>query len=129
MRGTRPAVGRRPTSEQKLEGSRMLPPKSLPVPSHTWPAASAAAVPPEEPPGVKRVFHGLRVTPNTALSVWPPAANSGMFDLPTTSAPHASRRCTTMSDCAEMRSAKIVDPIVHRTPATSTLSFTAIGRP
>src|ERR1044072_4416751 len=104
MRGTRPAVGLKPTSEQKLAGSRMLPPKSLPVPSHIWPAASAAAVPPEEPPGVKRVFHGFRVTPNTSLYVLPPAANSGVFVFLTMSAPHDSRRCTTMSDSCDTRS-------------------------
>src|SRR3954451_12044186 len=129
MRGTRPAVGRKPTSEQKLEGSRMLPPKSFPVPSQTWPDARAAAVPPEEPPGVKRVFHGLRVKPNTSLYVLPPAANSGMFDFPMTSAPQASKRCTAISDVGDMRSAKIVEPIVQRTPSTSTLSLTAIGSP
>ena len=115
--------------EQKLAGNRMLPPKSFPVPNHIWPAARAAAVPPEEPPGVKRVFHGLRVTPNTSLYVLPPAANSGMFDFPMTSAPHASRRCTTMSDSGDTRSAKIVEPIVQRTPSTLTLSLTAIGSP
>jgi len=87
------------------------------------------AVPPEEPPGVKRVFHGLRVTPNTSLYVLPPAANSGIFVLPTTSAPRASRRCTTMSDSGDTRSAKIVEPIVQRTPSTWTLSLTAIGSP
>jgi hypothetical protein len=83
----------------------MLPPKSLPVASHTCPAASAAADPPEDPLEVVRVSHGLRVAPKTSLNVLPPAANSGRFDLPMTMAPLASRRSTTTSEAGAMRSA------------------------
>src|SRR5690606_24739662 len=77
---TRPGLGRRPTTEQKLAGVRRLPPRSEPVASQTWPAASAAAEPPEDPPQVRSVFHGLRVSPNTSLKVLAPAPNSGVFD-------------------------------------------------
>ena len=67
---------------------------SVPVASHTWPTASATAEPPEEPPGVSAVFHGLWVWPKTSLKVWAPAANSGVFDFPSTTAPLSSRRST-----------------------------------
>ena len=40
---TRPGEGLSPTTEQKLAGWRKLPPKSVPVASHTWPAAKATA--------------------------------------------------------------------------------------
>jgi hypothetical protein len=41
------------------------------------PLATAAAEPPDEPAGLSAGFQGLRVAPNTALTVWAPAANSG----------------------------------------------------
>jgi hypothetical protein len=50
--GTRPGVGRRPTTLQKPAGLRSEPPMSLPSASGTSPAASAAAAPPEEPPAL-----------------------------------------------------------------------------
>ena len=83
-----------PTVEVKLAGLRIEPPWSLPVASHTWPAARAAADPPEEPPGVSAVFHGFVVVPKTSLKVCEPAPNSGVFDLAATKAPLASRRST-----------------------------------
>jgi hypothetical protein len=58
------------------------------------PVASATAAPPLEPPHVSAGFHGLRVTPNTALKVLPPAPNSGVLVLPTTMAPAALSRST-----------------------------------
>ena len=48
--GTRPGVGRRPTTLQNAAGLRSEPPMSLPSASGTNPAASAAAAPPEDPP-------------------------------------------------------------------------------
>src|SRR5207249_8689705 len=78
---TRPGLGRMPTTPQKPAGVRRLPPRSEPVASHTCPLASAAAEPPEEPPQVRVVSHGLRVSPNTSLKVLPPAPNSGVLDF------------------------------------------------
>ena len=76
---------------------RMEPPPSVAVASGTMPAASAAAEPPLEPPGVRSRFQGLRVGPKRSLSVkgtWP---NSGVFVLPTMIAPAAFRRATAAS--------------------------------
>jgi hypothetical protein len=56
LRETRPTVGRRPASAWCAEGARTEPPVSVPIPTTAKLAASAAAVPPEEPPVPKAVF-------------------------------------------------------------------------
>jgi hypothetical protein len=48
--GTRPTLGRSPTTLQKDAGLRSEPPMSLPSASGTMPLASAAAAPPLDPP-------------------------------------------------------------------------------
>lgn len=63
--GTRPCGGLNPYRPLKLAGMRMDPPMSLPVASVVSPAASAAPDPPDDPPVVKRRFHGLRMTPHS----------------------------------------------------------------
>ena len=63
--GTRPYGALNPTTPQKDDGIRMEPPMSEPLARYAVPAASAAPEPPEEPPGVKSGFHGLRVTPHS----------------------------------------------------------------
>jgi len=78
--------------------------------SQTSPEASATAEPPEEPAQVRSVFQGLRVTPNTSLKVWAPAPNSGVFDLPTITAPRASSRSTSKPERSGTWSAKIGEP-------------------
>ena len=47
---------------QKDAGWRIDPPVSVPSAAMHWPAATAAAEPPEEPPGTWSRFQGLRVT-------------------------------------------------------------------
>ena len=87
--GTRPKVGFRPTSPQKLAGMRIEPAPSEPSASGANPAATAAAPPPVDPPGVRVRSHGLRDSPNRALSVEPRQANSGRLVRPTKIAPAA----------------------------------------
>ena len=41
----------------------MDPPMSEPASKPVKPAASAAALPPDEPPGIRSKFHGLLVVP------------------------------------------------------------------
>ena len=62
--------------------------------SGTRPAATAAALPPLEPPVPRWGFQGLRVTPQVADSVKPKIASSGRLVLPTTIAPAPRSRCT-----------------------------------
>ena len=55
-------VGFKPTTPQQAAGCRIEPPVSVPnAPGH-WPEATAAAEPPDDPPGVRVRSHGLRVT-------------------------------------------------------------------
>ena len=68
---------------------------SVPSAIGTQPEATAAPAPPEEPPGVRAGFHGLRVMPHSGESVKPEVANSGVVVLPTMIAPAASSRSTT----------------------------------
>src|SRR6476661_505754 len=79
---TRPRWGLRPKSPQQALGMRIEPPPSPPIPTGTIPLATAAAVPPLEPPGVRVRSQGLRVRPREALSVYGNAPNSGIVVLP-----------------------------------------------
>ena len=58
-------------------------------------AASAAAAPPLLPPALRLRSYGLRVAPNTGLTVCEPAPNSGVFVLPRLIAPAPDIRSTT----------------------------------
>ena len=52
--------------------------------AHTaWPEATAAADPPDDPPGTVSRFHGLRTGPNAEFSFEEPIANSSQFVFPT----------------------------------------------
>ena len=61
--GTRKRLGLRPTTPQQDAGMRIEPPASLPCAIGTMPAATAAALPPEEPPVISAGSHGLRAGP------------------------------------------------------------------
>ena len=58
-----PQVDLWPYTLQNAAGLRMLPPMSLPKSMPVRPAATAAALPPDEPPGPRDVSHGLFVVP------------------------------------------------------------------
>jgi hypothetical protein len=94
--GMRPWLGFMPTSPEKAAGMRVDPPPSLAVPQGTRPAATAAAEPPDEPPGVRSRAHGLRVTPHAFVLVKFIVPNSGAAVLPIGTAPAARSRdrCT-----------------------------------
>ena len=73
---------------------RSEPPPSLPCATGSMPAATAAAEPPEEPPGVRSRSQGLWVGPLWRGSVVGRIPNSGMFVVPTTTKPASRRRRT-----------------------------------
>src|SRR5689334_24245793 len=79
--GTRPNEGLMPKRPVKAQGMRIEPPPSVPIASGPMPEATAAAAPPEEPPGVIFGFHGLRVMPVSGPSVTPFQPNSGVVVL------------------------------------------------
>src|SRR5690606_13658480 len=97
---------------------RTEPPPSDDVAIGANPAASAAAEPPLEPPGLRSVFHGLRVAPNSRLvvsAVWPKA---GVLVLPIGIAPAARSRATVVSsDSSTGASRYRIDPYVVAMPA------------
>ena len=61
--GVRARVGFRPKRPQQEAGMRIEPPPSLACASGTIPAATAAAAPPLEPPGVSAGSQGFLVGP------------------------------------------------------------------
>ena len=67
---------------------------SEPVHTGSMFVASAAADPPDEPPGLSVGSNGLPVAPHTKLREFAPAPNSGTLVLPTTIAPAARTRAT-----------------------------------
>ena len=76
-------------------GWRIEPPVSVPVAMGAMRAATAAADPPEEPPGTRRFAQGLRIGPKCEVSLDEPIANSSMLHLPSSTAPARSNCSTT----------------------------------
>ena len=114
---------------QKLAGMRIEPPPSLPVAMGHRYAATAAAAPPLDPPGVWSVFQGLRPGSPSRFSQVPTMPNSGTLVLPITTAPAAFTRSTTAESLSGIRSLNTSDPDVVRTPPVICVSLMGIGRP
>ncbi len=102
---------------------------SVPIASGTASAATAAADPPDEPPGTRVGSHGLRTGPKAELSFEEPIPNSSQLVFPTTTHPAAFSRATHVASSAATKPARILEPAVDGSPATFTLSFTASGTP
>src|ERR1035437_2347126 len=98
----------------------MDPPVSEPSATGANPAATAAAEPPEEPPGTRLVSWGFRVGPKAELSVDEPMANSSILVLPTMTAPASPNRVTTVASYGGRQPSRIRDEQVvlqrHRHP-------------
>src|SRR5690606_8240030 len=88
VRGTAPKVGLKPTTPQKAAGLSVEPPVCVPTASGTMPAATAAAEPEDEPPGVRLGSCGLRVGPGAMY------ASSAVTVLPRITAPACFKRAT-----------------------------------
>ncbi len=86
---TRPRLGLRPTSPQALAGIRIEPPPSPAWATGTMPDATAAALPPLEPPGERSRSQGLCAAPWASGSVVGSRPNSGVLALPTMTNPAA----------------------------------------
>src|SRR6185312_2747522 len=67
--GIRPYVVFRPGRPVNAAGMRIEPPPSPPVASVSRPPATAAADPPDEPPGVRAASHGFAVAPFSFVNV------------------------------------------------------------
>ncbi len=90
-------MGFSPTIPQSAAGWRIEPPVSVPIAQGALPAATEAAEPPDEPPGTRVRSHGLLTGPKPEFSFDEPIANSSMLVLPSTGAPAAMRRRTTVA--------------------------------
>lgn len=86
-----------PTVAVTAAGCRMEPPVSVPMASGAWYDASAAALPPPEPPGIRVRSQGLPVGPYALFSVEDPMANSSMLVLPRITTSAALRRLVTVA--------------------------------
>src|SRR5438552_5546980 len=93
------------------------------------PAATAAADPPEEPPGTQRTSCGFRVGPNALFSVDEPIANSSMFVLATINAPLARSLFTAVASNGLLYPARILEAQVVGSPSDAMLSLIATGTP
>src|SRR5688572_32575655 len=105
----------------------MEPPVSEPMEPQHMPAASAAALPPELPPGMRSVSHGLRVARNALFSVELPIANSSRLVFPMITAPAASSRRITVASYGARKFSSIFDEQVVVPHEVQRLSFTATG--
>src|SRR5688572_5102434 len=92
--GTRPKVGLMPNTPEKAPGMRIEPPPSPETAIGAMPVATDTAAPPEEPPAALAGFHGLRVMPDSGLSVTPFQPNSGVVVLPKNTEPFSRSRAT-----------------------------------
>src|SRR5688572_13768860 len=118
-----------PTTPQHAAGWRIDPPVSDPMASCEKPAATAAALPPLLPPGTRDGSCGLRVGPKALFSVELPMANSSRLVLPTTTAPAATRRSTTVASYGGRHPSRIFELHVVGTPRVHMLSLRATGTP
>src|SRR5437868_7489484 len=109
---------------------RIEPPPSVPRASGQKRAANAADDPPEEPPGVFSLFHGLRVTPVSGESVVPFQPNSGVVVLPISTAPASRRRATLgASSCHGPVASMVFEPRRVGQPLVRRMSLIATGTP
>src|ERR1700742_4554612 len=126
---TRPKLTLNPNKPEYAAGIRIEPPPSLPVEIGILPDAPAAADPPDEPPGVRSGFHGLRVTPCRYVRVQLTDPNSGDVVSPTNTAPAARRRAVSVASLVAMSCSKTFDACVSGQPLTCASSFTPMGTP
>src|SRR6185295_19893702 len=101
QREQRPSVGLIPQIPANAAGWRIEPPVSVPVAPGASRAATAAAEPPDDPPGVSATLlpslrHGLITGPQALVSFDEPIANSSMFSLPSIPAPALRRLADTV---------------------------------
>src|SRR5690348_9775153 len=110
-------------------GWRIEPPVSVPIAHGASPAATAAALPPEEPPGTRPRSHGLSTGPKPEFSFEDPIANSSWLVLPSSGAPASARCFTTVAVYGGRYPSRIFEPAWLGTPSVQNRSLTASGTP
>src|SRR3954454_13495974 len=97
---------------------RIEPPPSLAWAIGNMPAATAAAAPPEDPPGERAGSQGLREGPKRLFSATVIVPNSGVLVRPQRTKPAASSDSTISSLSALRPAAAPWEPLVSGQPAT-----------
>src|SRR5687768_4853035 len=121
-----------PTVPVSAAGWRIEPPVSVAVAARQRSAATAADEPPEEPPGtslsavrcpsrIRR--HGDTTGPNALVSLDEPIANSSLLSLPSITAPAAHRLRVTVDSYVGVKSSRIFEHAVVRTPSVQKRSL------
>src|SRR6266540_2688498 len=107
----------------------MEPPVSEPRAPETMRAETAAALPPEEPPGMRSLSQGLRVCWKALFSVEEPMANSSMLVRPMKTAPSLRSLAIAVASPGGRYPWRIFEAQVAVLPATHILSLMAMGTP
>src|SRR5450432_688550 len=123
-----------PTIPANAAGCRIEPPVSVPVAPRQSPAATAAAEPPDDPPGTRSVLepsrrHGLTTGPKHDVSLDEPMANSSLLSLPSITAPSRHSCEVTVDSYGGLKSPRILEQAVVRTPLVANRSLMANGMP
>ena len=104
-------MGLIPATPHTEAGTRMEAPVSVPRATGIMRAARAAPDPPELPPGLRDVSHGLAVGGEEV-----PRANSWVLSLPMSTAPASARRVHTVASKVGTKSARACEPAVVGIP-------------
>src|SRR3954452_17516471 len=110
-------------------GWRMEPPVSVPSAQGALPAATAAALPPLEPPGTRARSQGLSTGPYAEFSVDEPIANSSWLSLPRIGEPARPRRSTTVAVYGGRNPSRIFEPAWLGMSFVQKRSLTPSGTP
>src|SRR5436190_18012824 len=107
---------------QNEAGWRIEPPVSVPVEPGTIYAATAAAEPPDEPPGASlrlspRRFQGFSTPPKWLVMFEEPMANSSRLVLPTITAPAFHRFAVTVLSYGGTKPFRMLEAAVVCTPS------------
>src|SRR6266480_3470740 len=116
-----------PTMPVRAAGWRIEPPVSVPVAPRQSRAATAAAEPPDEPPGTSGAFdplrrHGEVTGPKAEVSFDEPMANSSLLVLPSISAPSRHKFALTVDSYPGTKLSRIFEQAVVRTPSVANMS-------
>src|SRR5438093_10675022 len=108
-----------PATPQSAAGMRIDPPVSLPGDTKHIPVATAIALPPLEPPGMRVRSQGFFASPKNGFGLVTPKAHSCRFVLPRMTAPAARSRAVTALYSFAMLLEDIFDPAVVTMPCWS----------
>ena len=92
---------------------------SVPSSKLLMPVATAAAAPPDDPPGTRLWSHGLLVVPNSSLKVWTSPDHSGRFVRPSTTTPARRSAAAAGASSVGTYALSTIEPPVDRQPASS----------